>query len=196
MDYMMCCLHRVIVSEANFNVLLHLGKLVTLRDFTNIVTNLWLKTESHGKDLQAVISKPGTDKEHNILGIFYQDKQFHFRHSQRCYSTHKLNSLRMSLYVFLICDENGQSEIIAACLVVSEERAIINEMIGTFQKYNVAWTKTKVIMTDKDITERDALTEAFPDATLQLCPFYVLRSFGRELTIDAMSIRSADRSLI
>ena len=55
----MCCLHRFVVSEANFDVLLHLGKLVTLRDFTNIVTNLWLETESHGKDLQAVISKPG-----------------------------------------------------------------------------------------------------------------------------------------
>ena len=58
MDYMMCSLHRVIVSEANFDVLLHLGKLVTLCDFTNIVTNLWLKTESHWKDLQTVISKP------------------------------------------------------------------------------------------------------------------------------------------
>ena len=48
---------------------------------------------------------------------------------------HKLNSLRMPFYVFLICDENGQSEIIAACLVASEQRAIINKIIGTFQKY-------------------------------------------------------------
>ena len=78
-------------------------------------------------------------------------------------ATHKLNSLRMPLYVFLICDGNGQSEIIAACLVASEQRAMINEMIGTFQKYNAAWTETKVIMTDKDMTERDALAEAFPD---------------------------------
>ena len=97
----------------------------------------------------------------------------------------------MPLYVFLISHENGQSEIIAACLLSSEQRAIINEMIGTFQKYNVAWTDPKVIMTDKDVTEMDALAKAFPDATLQLCPFHVLRCFGRVLTIDAMSIRSA-----
>ena len=51
-------------------------------------------------------------------------------------------------------------------------------------------------MTDNDITERDALAKAFPDATLQLCPFHVLRCFGRVLTIDAMSIRSAKRSLM
>ena len=65
-------------------VLLHLGKLVTLLDLTNIATNLRLKADSHGKDLQDVISKlrqdPSitvdvfTDKKHNLLGIFYQDK--------------------------------------------------------------------------------------------------------------------------
>ena len=92
----------------------------------------------------------------------------------------------MPLYLFLICDGNKQSEIIPACLVASEQRAIINEMIGTFQKYNAAWTETKVIITDKDITERDALAEAFPDATLQLCLFHVLKCVGREMTIDAI----------
>ena len=61
-------------------------------------------------------------------------------------------------------------------------------MIVTFQKYNAAWTETNVIVTNKDMTERDALAEAFPDATLQLCLFHVLRCLGREVTIDAMSI--------
>ena len=81
----MCCLHHVFVSEANFDVLLHLGKLVTLRDLTIVATNLRLKTDSHGKDLQDVISKlrqdPSitvdvfTDKKHNLLGIFTRLKQ-------------------------------------------------------------------------------------------------------------------------
>ena len=55
------------------------------------------------------------------------------------------------------------------CLVASEQRPIINEIIGTFQKYNAAWTKTNITMTDKDMIERDDLAEAFPDVTLQLC---------------------------
>ena len=76
MDYIMCCLHHVFVSEAIFDVLLHLGKLVILGDLNNIATNLWLKTDSHGKELQVVISKLRqdpfitvdvfTDKEHNL----------------------------------------------------------------------------------------------------------------------------------
>ena len=51
----MYCLHHVYISEANFDVLLYLGKLVILRDLTNIATNLQLKIDSHGKDLQDVI---------------------------------------------------------------------------------------------------------------------------------------------
>ena len=50
-------------------------------------------------------------------------------------------------------------------------------------------------MTDKDMNERDVLSEAFPNATLQLCLFHVLRTFGREITVEAMSIRSAERSV-
>ena len=114
---MICRLHHVFVSEANFDVLLHLGKVVTLRDLTNIATNLWLKTDSHGIDLQDVISKRRQDlsitidgfidKGHNLLDILYQDKTMKdtfqaFPEMLFIYATHKLNSLRMSLYVFLI----------------------------------------------------------------------------------------------
>lgn len=50
-------------------------------------------------------------------------------------------------------------------------------------------------MTDKDMNERDVLPEAFPNATLQLCLFHELRTYGREITIKAMSIRSVERSV-
>ena len=36
-------------------------------------------------------------------------------------ATHKVNELQMPLYIFLVCDGNGQSEIVAACLVASEQ---------------------------------------------------------------------------
>ena len=52
-----------------------------------------------------------------------------------------------------------------------------------------------MIITDKDLNERDVLSEAFPNATLPLCPFRVLHTFGREITVEAMLIRSAERSV-
>ena len=39
-------------------------------------------------------------------------------------------------------------------------------------------------MTDKDMCERSVFSVAFPEATLQLCLFYTLLSFSREVTLD------------
>ena len=102
----------------------------------------------------------------------------------------------MPLYIFLICDGNGQSESVAAFLVASEQKPVIEQMVRIFKKHNTSWPATKVIMTDKDMNERNTLSEEFPEAALQLCLFHVLRTFGREITTEAMSIRSAERILV
>ena len=108
-------------------------------------------------------------------------------------ATHKVNELRM--HIFLICDGNGQSKIVAACLVASEQLVVIEKIVNAFKEHNSAYCSTRVIMTDKDLNERDVLSEAFPNVSLQLCLFHVLHTFGREVTVEAMSIRSAERSV-
>ena len=141
-----------------------------------------------------------TDDEYNLMGIFYQDevmKKIYSAFPEMLFvdATHKVNELRMPLCIFLICDGNGQSKIVASCLVVSEQRVVIEKMVYIFKKHNSTYCLTRVIMTDKDMNERDVLSEAFPNATLQLCLFHVLHTFGREITVEAMSIRSAERSV-
>ena len=141
------------------------------------------------------------DKDENLMGIFYQDhcmKKLYAAFPEVLFvdATHKVNELRMPLYIFLICDGNGQSEIVADVLVASEQKPVIEQMVRIFKKHNTSWPATKVIMTDKDMNERDTLSEEFPDASRQLCLFHVLRTFGREITVEAMSIRSAERSLV
>ena len=57
--------------------------------------------------------------EDNVFtGLFYQDKLMKFNY--QCYpevlmvdSTYKLNDLRMPLYLMLIVDGNGQSEVVS-----------------------------------------------------------------------------------
>ncbi len=58
-----------------------------------------------------------TDEENQFTGLFFQDK--HMKAAYAAYpevlfldATYKLNNLRMPLYIFLIVDGNGQSEII------------------------------------------------------------------------------------
>ena len=184
------------------------GKVITLRDLSNMKA----RTKSGpGNDLHAVIDdlrrdpslsiEVFSDEEDNLLGIFYQDTAM-----QKAYAsfpemlfvdaTHKLTNLRMPLYVFLISDGNGQSEIVATCLVSSEQRVVVDKMLAIFKSNNPSWTNTGIILTDKDMTERLALQHAFPHVTLQLCLFHVLRSFGREVTTTAMTIRPAERYLV
>lgn len=51
----------------------------------------------------------------------------------------------------------------------------------------------KIIMTDKDATERGAIRQVFPNATLKVCIFHALQAFGREVTRDSMGVDSKTR---
>ena len=51
-------------------------------------------------------------------------------------ATHKLNQLHMPLYILLTEDGNGESEIVAVCLVVNEDESSIKQMVAWFKEYN------------------------------------------------------------
>ena len=86
-----------------------------------------------------------------LKGIYYQDE-----HMQDVYSkypeilfidvTHKLNDLRMPLYVLLVEDGNGESVIVAVSLVLHEDACSIRKIADLFKKHNADWTKTTTIM--------------------------------------------------
>ena len=133
-------------------------------------------------------------------GIYFQDKEM--KRMYDCFpellfidATYKLNNLRMPLYVFLIEDGNGESEIVATWMVVTEDKVSISQMAKIFKNHNPNWGKTKTIMSDKDFIERDALKSQFPDASILICLFHVLRTFRREITCEKLGITSAERGL-
>ena len=110
-------------------------------------------------------------------------------------ATYKLNDLRMPLYVLLVVDGNGESEVAALFFVQDEERDTIREMIVCFKQHNPKWEKIEVIMGDKDFTERDVLLEEIPQAALVICLFHALRSFNREIKAEKLGITSDEREL-
>ena len=107
-------------------------------------------------------------------------------------ATYKLNNLRMPLFILMVVDSNGESEVVALWLVASENKPLINSLTETFVHYNDT-TNTKCIMADKDMTEREILAEKIPTAQLLVCLFHVLRTFRREITCEKMNITSAQR---
>ena len=140
-------------------------------------------------------------KENVLSAIFYQDAKMkeiysYFPEIIFIDATHKLNELRMSLYVLLVEDGNGESEVVAIWIVVNEDASSIKKMVNLFKLHNKNWHKTTTIMSDKDFVEREVFKEEFPDAHLHICLFHVLRTFRREITSGKLGITQSERTLV
>ena len=68
-------------------------------------------------------------------------------------------------------------------LVSSEDESTISYLMDIFKKYNDT-SKTQFVMADKDMTERNVITEKLPNASLLICLFHTLRSLRREITTE------------
>ena len=118
------------------------------------------------------------------------------RHILSCIdATYKLLELGLPVYLMLCEDSNGQSEIVAVCLLVTEDSGSMTWMMDAFKKHNAGWECVRVVMADKDIRERDVIKQHLPNAAVLICLFHTLRSLRREITCEKMGISSGQRSL-
>ena len=79
-------------------------------------------------------------------------------------ATYKLTNLRMPVYILMAIDGNGQGEIVMVCLTALENECAITTMVQAFKRNNPSWERTKVVMSDKDFTERVVFRKEFPQA--------------------------------
>eukprot|EP00118_Oscarella_pearsei_P023727 m.287597 g.287597 ORF g.287597 m.287597 type:complete len:453 (+) comp40703_c0_seq36:596-1954(+) len=108
-------------------------------------------------------------------------------------ATYKLNDHHMPLYVMIVIDGNGESEIVGLWLVENEERKTLSFALDAFKKHNPQWERIECVMTDKDITERDVIYDKLPGKQLLICLFHTLRTFRREVTQDKLGISQGER---
>jgi len=87
-------------------------------------------------------------------------------------ATYKLNDLTMPVFLQLVIDGNGESEIVTVFVVASEDGLTISSLIVIFKHHNPAWVSTKTILTDKDFMERSVYGKQFSNANLQLCLYF------------------------
>ena len=69
-------------------------------------------------------------------------------------------------------DGNGLSEIVSVFIPSEETKLMIEEAVKLFQKRNPTNVKTKVIMSDKDVVERDVFSRLFLELSLLICQFH------------------------
>ncbi|XP_047126169.1 uncharacterized protein LOC124807808 [Hydra vulgaris] len=132
-------------------------------------------------------------------GLFFQDSQMqkmYERYPEILFvdATYQLLGLRMPIYLMIVIDGDGQSEIVALFILAEETKPIVTEVVQIFKKHNGYWKNTRVVMSDKDFTKREAFAVAFPAAMLLICLYHCLRSFRREITCEKMGITLADRN--
>lgn len=109
-------------------------------------------------------------------------------------ATYKLNNRRMPLFIMLAIDGEGNSEIACLFFIRSESREALFPMMEHFKKEKPAWEK--ILLGDKDWADRSIFTEVFPDASLQICAFHVMRIFNREITPSKRNISKEQRDQV
>ena len=139
-----------------------------------------------------------TDEGDTLTGIYYQDYQMKqdfakFPDVILMDATYKVNNFLMPLYLMLVVDGNGESQVVMTCLTVLETSEAITRMVNCFKRHNPAWEKVRFAMTDKDMVERTVLRTEMPQVKLGLCLFHTLRTFKREVTTSKLGITEEER---
>lgn len=140
------------------------------------------------------------DEDKNLKAIFFQTPEMQKNFSMypefvMIDATYKLNDLRMPLFILLIVDGNGQSEIVALWITADECKDTITKMLQAFKMHNKDHSKIICVMGDKDLTEREVIASELANAHLLICLFHTMRSFKREISCEKLGITSAERTL-
>jgi hypothetical protein len=78
-------------------------------------------------------------------------------------------------------------------IVSDESKETLLIMITLFKRCNPNWESIKCIMADKDLKERDSISQAIPNTLILICLFHVLRNFQREITTEKYGITQDQR---
>ncbi|EEY69056.1 uncharacterized protein PITG_23301 [Phytophthora infestans T30-4] len=90
-------------------------------------------------------------------------------------ATHGTNASKFKVFSFMAHDVFGHGQFVQHALLQNERRHTLVTAIEEFKQNNPAWTRVQSILIDKDVTELSVLRAAFPDASILLCQFHVLK---------------------
>lgn len=143
--------------------------------------------------------KMAVNDQNELISIYFQDKRMEqifnlYPEIMLVDATYKLNNRRMPLFLILVMDGNGQSEIACFFILKAESQEALEPMITYFKEENEKWNETKVILSDKDFAERKIFKDKFPKAEMQICLFHIIKNFEREITTKKRNITECERN--
>ncbi|PAA92061.1 hypothetical protein BOX15_Mlig017792g2, partial [Macrostomum lignano] len=173
------------------------GKRVILQDLHNLQSRSNQSAQSESSEVEEVInllsSQPGADvriftstsgEQQIVEAISFQNGSMKSMFNQFpevlfIDATYKLNNLRMPVFLVVIEDGNGESEIVAVWIVKCETKSTLEALVKSFKDGNPSRVRTRVVVTDKDCVERDVFQSEM-NVTLEICLFHVVKTFQKE----------------
>ena len=110
-------------------------------------------------------------------------------------ATYKLTEFRIPVYILLVEDGMGLSEIAGVALLATEDAESLQWLFDTMKLKNPT-DNIRVFMADKDLNERQLIKECFPHVIVLICLFHTLRTFKREVTAVTMGISKGNVEML
>ncbi|GFY64218.1 SWIM-type domain-containing protein [Trichonephila inaurata madagascariensis] len=97
--------------------------------------------------------------------------------SFRCFETD------VFMYLFLAEDSNGKNHVVSLGFTVTEDMESLLWLLNTFKRNNPNWRRTKIIVLDSEIKQRDVIHNVFPGPCIVITLQHALKSFKKGIEI-------------
>lgn len=108
--------------------------------------------------------------------------------------TYKLFKHDFTLMLLDVENNHGETLVGGVGILANEQRQTLRKFFQCFKDNNLASVgKIHCFMTDKDLTERSAIADLFPNTDLYLCQFHVKKALKRAVALGKMNINGVEK---
>jgi len=198
-------------TKVRHHLMLTTQKVVTQRDVQNIRTSN--KATTYDADAvqqvvallnqteNAVVRIVASETDGTVQSVFYQTafmrRMFESYPETLIFdATYKVNNRNMPLFLPLVIDSAGYSQVAAVILTIDEKSETLRSALSQLSDLSDKVNDVQCLVVDKDLSAIDVLQAQFSGAVVNLCQFHCLRSFRREKTEARMRITSSQKTTV
>jgi len=198
-------------TKVRHHLMITTQKVVTQHDVQNIRTTAKVKAsdtdavhrvvEMLNQTDNAVVRIVANEDDGTVQSVFYQTA--FMRRMFEAYpetvvfdATYKVNNRNMPLFLPLVVDSAGYSQVAAVILTVDERSETLAAAVAHFSDISDKVGDVRCLVVDKDLSAIDVLQSQFTSAAVNLCQFHCLRTFRREITESRMQITPSQKTTV
>jgi len=172
-------------SPPDFALIKHIPKLARPVCASHLASLLWSivqESELQKPGINHVITKDDNDVLQCVAFCTEHQQQLAAKYGGVVLldGTYRINKFRMPLYTLAVVDSEGHGQPIAHALVAREDVAHITMFLDSAREWFPS-VECAIFIVDKDYAEINAINAVFPDASIHLCRFHVLKAFLEEM---------------